>query len=109
MGLAPLVLCALGLAPVGLARLRPAAAQRWDGAGLRVAAEQAVEVVPHHRPFLAALLKQKPRQRSLHQPVLIPLRVIANEAAHRLIQILRKLIDNAHESWGVVGDLTHRW
>ena len=104
MGLAP-----IGLAPVGLARLRPAAAQRWDGAGLRVAAEQAVEVVPHHRPFLAALLKQKPRQRSLHQPVLIPLRVIANEAAHRLIQILRKLIDNAHESWGVVGDLTHRW
>ena len=98
----------MGLAPVGLTPLRPVAAERCVGAGLRVAAEQAVEVVPHHRPFLAALLKQKPRQGGLHQPVLVPLRVIGNEAAHRLMQILRELVDDAHVCRGMVWDLTHR-
>ena len=73
----------------------------------RVAAEQAIEVVPHHGTLLAALLEQEPRQGGLHEPVLVPLGVIGNEAGHGLVEVLRKFIHNAHEGGGVVGDLAH--
>ena len=46
--------------------------------------EQPIEVVPHHRLVLAALLKQEASQSRLHQPVLVPLGVLLDEAHHRI-------------------------
>ena len=45
-------------------------------------AEQAIEVVAHHRFVLTALLKQESRQGLLHQPVLVPLGVLFDESHH---------------------------
>ena len=46
-------------------------------------AEQAIEVVAHHRLVLTTLLEQEAGQGRLHQPVLVPLGMLLNEPDHR--------------------------
>lgn len=75
-----------------------------DGGGV---VEQTVEVMAHHGAILAALLEQKTGQGSLHQPVLIPFGVPADELAHRVKKILRELVFNTDGEGGVIGDIAH--
>ena len=52
-------------------------------------AEQTSEVVLHHGALLAALLKEEAGNGGLHEAVLVPVRMLVNENAHRTVQILR--------------------
>jgi len=73
----------------------------------RIALEQTVEVVAAHGPVLAALLEQEARKRCLQQAVLVPIGMAADEFTHRLVQILRKFIDDAHVDREMAWDLAH--
>ena len=75
----------------------------WLGDAL----EQTIQVMACHGPVAAAVLEQKARQCGMHQAVLIPLGMGAHEAAHGLVEILGKFIDDAHVVGGVLGDLAH--
>ena len=46
----------------------------------------------HDRRILATLLKQKSCNGGLHQPVLVPLRMLFDKSAHGAVKILRQLI-----------------
>jgi hypothetical protein len=59
-------------------------------------AEQTVEIVARDGPLLATLLKQEASQSRLHQPVLIPLGMLFDEADHGVKQIRRELIFHTH-------------
>jgi hypothetical protein len=69
--------------------------------------EQTVEVVAAHGPVLAAVLEQEARKRCLQQAVLVSIGMAADEFPHRLVQILRELIDDAHVDRQVAWDLAH--
>ena len=60
-----------------------------------------------HGPVLAAVLEQEARKRGLQQAVLVPVGMAADEFPHRLVQVLRELIDDAHVDREMVGDLAH--
>ena len=53
------------------------------------------------------MLEQEARKRCLQQAVLVPVGMAADEFPHRLVQVLRELIDDAHVDRGMVGDLAH--
>lgn len=57
-----------------------------------------------HRPLAAALLEQEARQRHLHQPVLIPLRMGLHEGAHGFVEVLWKFVHHGHVERGVIGN-----
>jgi hypothetical protein len=46
-------------------------------------------------PVLAAVLEKEARKRCLQQAVLVPVGMAADEFPHRLVQILRELIDDS--------------
>jgi hypothetical protein len=69
--------------------------------------KQPIEVVARHRPILAAVLEQESGQGRLHQPVLIPLGMAADEPTHGIEEILRKLVFNADVTGGVGRYLIH--
>ena len=73
----------------------------------RIALEQTVEVVAAHGPLLAAVLKQEARKRCLQQAVLVPVGMAGDEFTHRLVQVLRELIDDAHVEREMAWDLAH--
>lgn len=77
------------------------------GAGLALAPKQTIEVMPHHGPVLAAVLKQKTGECRLHQAVLIPLRMTPHKVPHGVIKILGELVLDADAEWGVIGDRSH--
>ena len=77
------------------------------GRSSRIALEQTIEVVAAHGPVLAAVLEQEACKRCLQQAVLVPVGMAADEFPHRLVQVLRELIDDAHVDRQIVGNLAH--
>ena len=68
-------------------------------AWIRLMLEQPLLIGLGQHSFLTALLKQEPRNRNLHQSVLVPLGVATDESAHGLLQILRQLVFHIHVRW----------